>query len=161
MWWITSTSHPCRLNSWHLTHPDFARPFVLAPDFFFLLELGRLRRSLSIPWLDITKAGCPRKSIFSSFWHDPCVSLPRNLKKWISAARQREVHPPEPRSMEPQGSKQLNKLLAKEEHRLEQEQKRASVERRRKQQQEQFQLQHELNHPLRQHHPQNAKTLRG
>lgn len=63
--------------------------------------------------------------------------------------------------MDPQGKKQLNKLLAKEEQRLEQEQKRASVERRRKQQQEQFQLQHELNHPLRQHHPQNAKTLRG
>lgn len=63
--------------------------------------------------------------------------------------------------MEPQANKQLNKLLAKEEQRLEQEQKRAAVERRRKQQQEQFQLQHELNHPLRQHHAQNAKPLRG
>ncbi|KAK2559283.1 m7GpppN-mRNA hydrolase [Acropora cervicornis] len=88
------------------------------------------------------------------------IPFVKNLKKWISAARQPEVHPPESRSMEPQGNKQLNKLLAKEEQRLEQEQKRASVERRRKQQQEQFQLQHELNHPLRQHHAQNAKTLR-
>lgn len=128
---------------------------------FFLLELGGLWRSPAIPLLDITKAGCPRKSMFTPFWHDPCVSLRRNLKKWISAARQREIRSPEPRLVEPQGDKQLKKLLAKEEQRLEQEQKRAAVERRRKQQQEQFQLQHELNHPLRQHHAQNAKILRG
>ena len=64
--------------------------------------------------------------------------------------------------MESPGNKQLQKLLAKEEQRLEQEQKRAAIEKRRKQQQERFQLQHELNHPLRQHHtPPGAKIMRG
>ena len=64
--------------------------------------------------------------------------------------------------MESPGNKQLQNLLAKEEQRLEQEQRRAAVERRRKQQQERFQLQHELNHPLRQHHaPQNTRILKG
>lgn len=89
--------------------------------------------------------------------------LVRGLRKWISAAKQRETNPtPEPSLMEPLGNKQLQKLLAKEEHRLEQEQRRAAVERRRKQQQERFQLQHELNHPLRQHYaPQNTKILKG
>lgn len=86
----------------------------------------------------------------------------KGLRKWISAAKQRETNPtPEPSLMEPLGNKQLQKLLAKEEHRLEQEQRRAAVERRRKQQQERFQLQHELNHPLRQHYaPQNTKILK-
>lgn len=64
--------------------------------------------------------------------------------------------------MESPGNVQLQKLLAKEEQRLEQEQKRAAIERRRKQQQERFQLQHELNHPLRQHHTQQkTMTLKG
>lgn len=91
------------------------------------------------------------------------VSIIRGLRKWISATRQRETNPtPEPSVMETSGNKQLQKLLAKEEQRLEQEQKRAAIERRRKQQQEQFQLQHELNHPLRQHHaPQKTKTTKG
>ena len=57
---------------------------------------------------------------------------------------------------------QLQNLLAKEEQRLEQEQKRAAVERRRKQQQEKFQLQHDLNHPLRYHHmQQRGSTPKG
>lgn len=64
--------------------------------------------------------------------------------------------------MESTGNKQLQKLLAKEEQRLEQEQKRAALERRRKQQQDRFQLQHELNHPLRQSHTQQrSKTFKG
>lgn len=61
--------------------------------------------------------------------------------------------------MESTGNKQLQKLLAKEEQRLEQEQKRAALERRRKQQQDQFQLQHELNHPLRQSHTQQRSKI--
>ena len=68
----------------------------------------------------------------------------------------------EPSLVESSGNKQLKKLLAKEEQRLEQEQKRGAIARRRKQQQEQFQLQHELNHPLRQHHaPQSTKLVEG
>ena len=75
-------------------------------------------------------------------------------------ARQQETHPiPETSTIESPGNKQLQKLLAKEEQRLEQEQKRASVERRRKQQQERFQMQHELNHPLRQHHTQQKEKI--
>ena len=61
--------------------------------------------------------------------------------------------------MESTGNKQLQKLLAKEEQRLEQEQKRAALERRRKQQQDRFQLQHELNHPLRQSHTQQRSKI--
>lgn len=64
--------------------------------------------------------------------------------------------------MESTGNIQLQKLLAKEEQRLEQEQKRAAIERRRKQQQDRFQLQHELNHPLRQPHTQQrSKIIKG
>ena len=64
--------------------------------------------------------------------------------------------------MESPGNVQLQKLLAKEEQRLEQEQRRAAIERRRKQQQERFQQQHELNHPLRQHHTQQkTRTIKG
>lgn len=75
----------------------------------------------------------------------------KGLKKWISVARQQQTNPtPEPSAVESPGNKQLQRLLAKEEQRLEQEQKRAAIERRRKQQQDKFQLQHELNHPLRQ-----------
>ena len=87
----------------------------------------------------------------------------RGLRKWISAARQKETNPTSaPSSVESPGNIQLQKLLAKEEQRLEQEQKRAAIERRRKQQQERFQLQHELNHPLRQHHmQQKTRTLKG
>ena len=82
----------------------------------------------------------------------------RGLKKWISVARQKQTNPiPEPSAVELPGNKQLQKLLAKEEQRLEQEQKRAAIERRRKQQQDKFQLQHELNHPLR----QRPKILKG
>ena len=90
-------------------------------------------------------------------------SFPRGLRKWISAARQKEANPtPAPSAVESPGNLQLQKLLAKEEQRLEQEQKRAAIERRRKQQQERFQLQHELNHPLRQHHmQQKTRTLKG
>ena len=95
--------------------------------------------------------------------NNTCLLLCRGLRKWISTARHRENnHSPEPSLVESSGSKQLKKLLAKEEQRLEQEQKRAAIERRRKQQQEQFQLQHELNHPLRQHHaPQSTKLVKG
>lgn len=96
-------------------------------------------------------------------WH--VNSLSRGLRKWISAARQKETNPsinPAPSTVESPGNMQLQKLLAKEEQRLEQEQKRAAIERRRKQQQERFQLQHELNHPLRQHHTQQkTMTLKG
>ena len=75
----------------------------------------------------------------------------RGLKKWILEARQQQTNPtPEPSAVESPGNKQLQRLLAKEEQRLGQEQKRAAIERRRKQQQDKFQLQHELNHPLRQ-----------
>ncbi|KAL9986874.1 hypothetical protein ACROYT_G001083 [Oculina patagonica] len=86
----------------------------------------------------------------------------KGLRKWISVARQKENNPtPAPSTVESPGNVQLQKLLAKEEQRLEQEQKRAALERRRKQQQERFQLQHELNHPLRQHHtPQRPRTLK-
>jgi len=86
----------------------------------------------------------------------------KGLRKWIAATKQRESNPiPESSAVESPGNKQLQKLLAKEEQRLEQEQKRAAIERRRKQQQERFQLQHELNHPLRQHHtPPGAKIMR-
>ncbi|XP_068694461.1 m7GpppN-mRNA hydrolase-like [Montipora foliosa] len=91
------------------------------------------------------------------------IPFVKGLRKWISTARHRENnHSPEPSLVESSGSKQLKKLLAKEEQRIEQEQKRAAIERRRKQQQEQFQLQHELNHPLRQHHtPQSTKLVKG
>lgn len=87
----------------------------------------------------------------------------RNLRKWISTARQKEANPtPAPSAVESPGNVQLQKLLAKEEQRLDQEQKRAAVERRRKQQQERFQLQHDLNHPLRYHHiQQRANALKG
>ena len=96
-----------------------------------------------------------------SDWH--VNSFPRGLRKWISVARQKEANPtPVPSTVESPGNIQLQKLLAKEEQRLEQEQKRAAIERRRKQQQERFQLQHELNHPLRQHHmQQKTRTLKG
>jgi len=96
-------------------------------------------------------------------WH--FYSFSRGLRKWISAARQKETNlsiNPAPSTVESPGNMQLQKLLAKEEQRLEQEQKRAAIERRRKQQQERFQLQHELNHPLRQHHTQQkTMTLKG
>ena len=88
----------------------------------------------------------------------------RGLRKWISAARQKETNPTPvgPNTVESPGNAQLQKLLAKEEQRLEQEQKRAAIERRRKQQQERFQQQHELNHPLRHHHTQQkTRTLKG
>ena len=90
-------------------------------------------------------------------------SLFRGLRKWISAARQKGTNStPTPSTVESPGNVQLQKLLAKEEQRLEQEQKRAAIERRRKQHQERFQLQHELNHPLRQHHmQQKTRTLQG
>lgn len=84
----------------------------------------------------------------------------KGLKKWISATRQQQTNPSsEPNTMESTGNKQLQKLLAKEEQRLEQEQKRAALERRRKQQQDRFQLQHELNHPLRQSHTQQRSKI--
>ena len=78
-------------------------------------------------------------------------------------AKQKESNPtPAPSTVESPGNVQLQKLLAKEEQRLEQEQKRAAIERRRKQQQERFQQQHELNHPLRQHHTQQkTRTIKG
>ena len=48
--------------------------------------------------------------------------------------------------------RQLEKLLEKENFRLEQDKKQAALERQRKLQQERFTLQHELGHPLRHHH---------
>nr|XP_058956380.1 m7GpppN-mRNA hydrolase-like [Pocillopora verrucosa] len=83
------------------------------------------------------------------------IPFVKNLRKWISARLKEANKPnPEPVASETSRNAQLQNLLAKEEQRLEQEQKRAAVERRRKQQQEKFQLQHDLNHPLRYHHMQ-------
>jgi hypothetical protein len=55
---------------------------------------------------------------------------------------------------------QLQKLVDKEEARLESERKQAAAERRRKAQQEKFLAQHALSHPLRDHHQREQERLR-
>ncbi|XP_032220585.1 m7GpppN-mRNA hydrolase [Nematostella vectensis] len=86
----------------------------------------------------------------------------KGLRRWISKQGKfgRSEKHSEAVEMSSPAEQQLQKLLEKEEARLEQDRKKAALEKRRKQQQEKFQLQHQLNHPLRQHHHAHRQQLK-